>query len=102
MPAFVSFVITNSSGPIGNITRVVATEEVAVPGTTTREVQEGESVIVFNSESSDVRVAWGSTPDADAADETDDTSAGLPLGAGSESPVLIPEPGSNINIKALA
>jgi hypothetical protein len=101
MAVYVNWIIPASTGPVGSVGRVVARAAITIPGSTTRRVQPGELVVVTNGESSAVAVAWGSTPDAAATDETSVTSAGLAIPSEQVSPPLDIPPLSLINVKAL-
>lgn len=78
-----------------------AREAVTIPGTTTAVAQAGESVVVFNGETSGVLVAHGPTPDATATAATMATSAGFPVAAGQISVPIQPATGSKISVKAV-
>lgn len=101
MAVYVNFVIPAASGPISQIARVVAREAITIPGSTTRKVREGELVIVHNAEAAAVAVAWGSSPDASATEETSATTAGLSIPAGLDTPPLVPPFGVTLNVKSL-
>lgn len=87
MTVTVSFI---RAGQIGSqadrddiITRVRARETIAVSGTTTETAEDGELILIANSETSMIRAAIGTTPDADAmADNGEVTSAGFSIPAG--------------------
>lgn len=81
------------------VERVRAMETVAVAGTTTGTARAGELIIVGNAESSMIRVAYGTTPDADATAETGATSAGFPVGAGDISAPFIANAGDKVNVE---
>lgn len=76
-------------------------ETITVPGTTTAAVEAGEMVVIANGESSIVLAAHGKTPDAAAAAQDANTSAGYPVPAGLMVPVVA-SAGDKINIKAIA
>lgn len=102
MAVFVTFVVTAASGPIGQVARVVARESITIPGTTTRKVQSGETVIVHNAAAAAVAVAWGSSPDAAATAETSATTAGIPVPPNLDSAPLVPPAGVTLNVKTLS
>lgn len=101
MPALVSFIRHGGLGSVHvrGISGARVTESVALNGTTTAVAQSEEAVFVANTEASMIRVAWGSTPDAAATAETEQTSAGLAVPAGGISDVIIPKPGDKFNAK---
>lgn len=101
MTVVVSFITSRGNGYATAIGRVVARENITIPGTTTRACQPGEMVVIGNGESSMVAVAWGPTPDAAALAETNATSAGVAVPAGGLSYPLDPKSGDKINIKAV-
>ena len=76
-------------------------EDLALTETTTASREEGETVIVANGETSMIRVAFGTTPDAATGTATSATSAGVPIPAGL-SMVFVPVNGDKFNVKALA
>lgn len=75
-------------------------QEVAIDATGTFTAEEGEYIIVGNHETSMIRVAFGSAPDADTATATSASSAGYPVPAGLNSDPLIAKAGDKVNIKA--
>jgi len=99
----VSFVTPKGVGSINapGIGAVRVREDIALDGTTTATVQDGEVVLIGNAESDMVAVAFGTTPDPDATAATAATSAGVPVGAG-QIGLLCPKPADKIAAKALA
>lgn len=103
MTVTVSFVTTKGIGSTSAraISACRVSEDLALTETTTATIVAGEVAIVTNSESSTVRVAFGGTPDADAAESDEDTSAGVALPAGTYQ-VFMPAGGDKINVKAIS
>lgn len=105
MSVVVSFVKTRNIGPSDaapGIGRVRATEVLALDGTTTETVQASEIILIGNGEASMILAAFGLDPDADATEETADTSAGFPVAAGTVTGGIPAPEGSKVNVKALA
>lgn len=83
--------------------RVRKKEVISVASTSTITAEHGEFAHVFNTEATAVLVAYGSTPDAQAATETSATSAGITVASGLEGPLLGPlNTGDKINVKTVA
>jgi acyl-coenzyme A thioesterase PaaI-like protein len=83
--------------------RVRKKEVISVPATTTITAEEGEFAHVFNTETAVTLVAYGSTPDAQAATATSATSAGITVAAGLDGPLLGPlATGDKVNAKTVA
>lgn len=94
MSVVVSFVKPTSRGSAASgIGSVRASETLAVGGTTTSKVDDGEMVIVGNAESSMVVVAFGTAPDA--------AVNGVPVPSGGLSYPMFPNTGDRINVKAV-
>ena len=102
MTVVVSFIVSGAiaQGTSG-IGRIRAQERVTVPGTTAEVAEVGETVLIGNGEATMVAVAFGTTPDADATEESAATSAGYPIGAGQVGVPVVPGAGKKINIKAV-
>lgn len=103
MPVIVCFATPGGLGTINavGVGRVRAAESLALNGTTTASVQDGEIVLLCSTEASTVLGAHGTTPDAAATAATAATSAGFPIPAGVLVPVAAAV-GSKINVKATA
>lgn len=90
-----------NSGGFGAIVGVRAFEIIALTETTTTTAVAGEVVTVMNNETSSIRVAFGTTPDADAtAEDGQVTSAGFSVPAGQISDPISAFPGMKITIEA--
>jgi len=76
-------------------------ETLALNGTTTAALEDGEIAVLCSTETTTVLGAFGVTPDAAAAASTAVTSAGFPLPVGMIVPVA-GLAGSKINVKAMA
>jgi hypothetical protein len=102
MTVVVSFIKQAARGSeASGVGQVRVRENIAIPGTTTATLQDGELVIVGNAETSMVAVAFGTTPDAAALAKTGATSAGMPVAAGALSYPIIPAVGDKINVKVV-
>lgn len=103
MAVVVCFITTRGVGSIDTpgVGFVRVRENIALNGTTTAIVQDGEVVVVGNAENSMVVAAFGTTPDASALVATADTSAGYPIPSGSISDPFMPPVGSKINVKVV-
>lgn len=76
-------------------------ERIALDGTTTTTALDGEMIVVGNQETDMIRIAAGTTPDADATTENGAvTTAGYPLGSGMVSDPIVAVAGMKINAKA--
>lgn len=93
MTVVVSFILPKQSGNATGIQKCRVRENLAPGGTTTNVVQPGEFVVIGNSETTMVAVAFGSNPDAAAN--------GIPVPAGAISYPLYPNAGDVINAKAV-
>jgi hypothetical protein len=84
--------------------RVRKKESIAIAGTTTITAQAGEMALILNTESTAILVAWGSTPDAQAATETSATSAGVGIPIGWNGWLLLGPlaEGDKVNAKVVA
>lgn len=104
MSAVVCFVKPGTGGAgAAAASRIRKKEVLTVPSTSTITAEAGEFAIVLNTETSGILVAFGSTPDAQAATETSATSAGLGIPAGMESALLGPLAlGDKVNVKVIA
>lgn len=104
MSAVVCFVKAVSSGGGGTAAGAIRKKEVlTVPSTSTITANKGEFAIVLNTEASGILVAFGSTPDAQATEETSATSAGLGIPPGLDSPLLGPlDQGDKVDVKTIA
>lgn len=90
-------ILTRDAPGVGNIRR----REVVAPGAVSEaEVAEGEMVMVVNTGDAAVLFAYGSAPDAAALEQTNGTSAGLPVPAGQVSPPVMAPTGSKVSVKA--
>lgn len=77
-----------------------AMEVIAVSGTTTTTAEDGEFIIIGNAETSMIRAAIGTTPDADAtAQDGTVTSAGFPIGSNSLSVPFCAVAGAKVNVE---
>ena len=85
------------------VSSVRAQERLAVGSTTTNSTQVGDTVLIGNGETSMIAVAFGTTPDAAAADSSTFplTSAGMPIAAGAVGVPIVPGAGYKINVKAV-
>lgn len=90
----------NISGPIDAIMNVRKRERLALTETTTITAEDGELIMVANQETDMVRIAFGTTPDADAVTATTATSAGYPVPAGQITPPIVATAGMKVNVKA--
>lgn len=83
MPLLVSFYRPSISGD-GQVRQVEAYQSIALNATTTARPagERGMLARCFNSETSPIRIAWGTTPDAAASAATAATTAGIVVGAG--------------------
>ena len=104
MPASVSFLRPRTAGGGATAASAIRKKEVInLASTTTITAEEGEYAIVLNTEATAVLVAYGSTPDAQAATSTAATSAGIAIASGLEGPLLGPlTAGDKVNVKAVA
>ncbi|MGJ5032335.1 hypothetical protein ACQR1I_36240 [Bradyrhizobium sp. HKCCYLS2038] len=100
MTVVVSFIKAKAGGVTG-MGRVRARENITIPGSTTTAAEEGDLIIIGNSETSMVAVAWGSTPDAAATAESTTTSAGVCVGPGAVSYPIRPNVGDKVNAKVV-
>lgn len=103
MTVVVSFITpAGIGGGASGVGRVMAQERLTPPATTTRAAGVGETVLVCNGEADVIAVAYGTTPDADAATENlPTTSAGFPVAAGQMAVPFAPGVGNKINVKAV-
>lgn len=103
MTVTVSFVTTESRNhtDTAGVAGCRVAEDLALNGTTTATALFSEVIIVANGETSMIRVAVGTTPNAAASSSTAATSAGVPIPAGLYQ-IFVPKPGDKINVKALA
>lgn len=103
MSVVVSFVKPlSASAGVGAVGRVRKKEVLTVPSTTTITAETGEVAIILNTETSGVLVAFGSTPDGQAASESSATSAGIGIAAGQIGPPLVLLQGDKVNVKTVA
>lgn len=75
-------------------------EPLALDATTTITAEDGELIMIGNRETDMVRIAVGTTPDADATTASASTSAGFPVPAGQLSPPIVATAGMKVNVKA--
>lgn len=103
MSVHVVFFVPESIGADGapGIGNIRAREVVSVPGVTETEVRQNEIVIVYNDGSTPILVAHGHDPDAEQLVSNADSSAGLPLSAGKETPPIVAQIGAAIAVAAL-
>jgi hypothetical protein len=103
MSAVVCFVKAVSAGGGGVAAGSIRKKEVlTVPSTSTITANAGEYAIVLNTEATAILVAYGSTPDAQAATETSATTAGLGIPSESEGPLLGPlAQGAKVDVKTV-
>jgi hypothetical protein len=103
MSAVVSFVKAVSSGGGGTAAGGIRKKEVlTVPSTSTITANKGEFAIVLNTEATAILVAFGSTPDAQAATATSATTAGIGIPSGFDSPLLGPlAQGDKVDVKVV-
>jgi stage V sporulation protein SpoVS len=103
MSAVVCFVKAVSGGGGSAAAGVVRKKEVlTVPSTSTITAQAGEFAIVLNTETTAILVAYGSTPDAQAATATTATTAGLGIPSGLDSALLGPlAEGAKVDVKVV-
>lgn len=104
MAATVCFLSAVSAGGGGAAAGAIRKKEVlTVPSTSTITADAGEYAIVLNTEETAILVAYGSTPDAQAATATAVTTAGLGVPAGLDSALLGPlAQGAKVNVKTVA
>jgi hypothetical protein len=103
MSAVVCLVRPVTAGGGSTAARIRKKEVLTVPSTSTITANAGEFAIVLNTETTGILVAYGSTPDAQAATETPATSAGLGVAAGLDSALLGPlNTGDKIDVKTIA
>lgn len=103
MSAVVCFVKAVSAGGGSTAAGAIRKKEVlTVPSTSTITANAGEYAIVLNTEASAILVAYGSTPDAQAATESSVTTAGLGIPSGLESALLGPlAQGAKVDVKVV-
>ncbi len=103
MSAVVSFVKAVTAGGGATAAGAIRKKEVlSVPSSSTITAEAGEFAILLNTETTGIQVAYGSTPDAQAATSSSVTTAGLGVPAGLQSPLLGPlAAGDKINVKAV-
>lgn len=102
MTITVSFVRPSelTSYPGIGINQVRKMETLAVGGTTTTVAEDGEFIVIGNDESSMIRAAIGTAPDADATSENGTvTTAGYPIGAGQVSDPFVGLAGAKVNVE---
>jgi len=104
MSVVVSFLTPKGVGSVSSpgIGDVRVRETLALNGTTTAAANEGEVVIIGNTETSMVFAAFGTTPNAAASASTSATSAGFPIGAGQVTGAILLKKGDKVNVKALS
>ena len=104
MSAVVCFLrVSPAGGGASSAWKIRKKEVLSVAGTSTITATEGEFAIVLNTEATAILVAYGSTPDAQAATETSATSAGLGVPSGLDSALLGPlAQGDKVNVKLVA
>lgn len=102
MTAIVTFVTPKGIGSIHapTVGAIRIREDVTVPDVTSAAAEDGEVVVVGNSEATMIMVAFGKVPDASAMSSTENTSAGYPVPAGSNSVPFAVKQGDLIDIKA--
>jgi len=103
MAATVCFVTAVSAGGGSTAAGAIRKKEVlTVPSTSTITANAGEYAIVLNTEATAILVAYGSTPDAQAATSTSATTAGLGVPAGLDSALLGPlAQGAKVDVKTV-
>lgn len=103
MSAVVCFVKAVSGGAGSSAAGVIRKKEVlTVPSTSTITAEAGEFAIVLNTETTAILVAYGSTPDAQAATATAATTAGLGVPSGLDSALLGPLAlGAKVDVKVV-
>lgn len=91
MPLVVTFSKQGAAGDTAHLImgRARETESVALDATSTASAQAGEFALIVNTETADVQVAHGSTPDATATAETDETTSYYLVPAGAYYPVKV-------------
>ena len=102
MAVTVSFVRPGNlvSYPGIGIGQVRKMEVLSVSGTTTTTAEDGEFIVIGNDESSMIRAAIGTTPDADATSENGAvTTAGYPIGTGQVSDPFVAFAGAKVNVE---
>jgi hypothetical protein len=104
MSAVVSFLRPATGGAgVQAAWKIRKKEVLAVGSATTATAEAGEIAVVLNTETEAILVAFGSTPDAQAATETSATSAGIGVPTGLTSPALGPlNAGDKISAKVVA
>lgn len=102
MTVVVSFVKPKGIGSVHapGVGTVRIRENIALPGTTTGTLAEGEVALVANAETSMVAAALGTTPDAAATASTVATQAGVGVGAG-QSMTFNGAVGDKVNVKVV-
>lgn len=101
MTVVVSFIKPQSDEAVSGISECRVREDIAPPGVTANSAMREEVVIIGNSETSMVAVAFGSVPDAAAMVATAQTSAGIPVPAGCLSYAIYPQVGDKISVKVV-
>ena len=104
MSAVVSFLrVASAGGGASAAWRIRKKEVLSVASSSTITAQAGEFAHVFNTETTAILAAYGSTPDAQATTETSATSAGITIGSGLEGPLLGPlAEGDKVNVNTVA
>lgn len=103
MTVVVSIMRPKAIGPDGTpvIGYARIREDLALDGTTTATLENGEVFYVASTESDVIAVAAGSSPDADTTTGTGSSTAGIPVAP--NLPIAIAAPaGSKLNVKALS